>query len=123
MPSASAAFTLFPAPSRNSLLGFGDLLIDPAQGAAGTVVAVPRKGAQPPRDGPAGSRRDTGILQHPQGIELADRLDDPRQHQLGKHLVPAGGAGEPQQQAGMAFMPEYCLAFAPLTPQGAAVPG
>jgi hypothetical protein len=31
-----------------------------------------------------------------QRVQLADRLDDPRQHQLAEHLVSARGAPEPQ---------------------------
>ena len=36
-------------------------------------------------------RRDTGFLQHPQRVELAGRLDDPRQHQLLEGLIAAAG--------------------------------
>ena len=57
---------------------------------------VLRERAQPPRHGPVRDRRDAGFLQHPRAVELADRLDDPGQHQLEEHLVPARRLVEPQ---------------------------
>ena len=41
-------------------------------------------------------RRNARFLQHPQAVQLAGRLDDPGQHQLGEHLVATGGVLEPQ---------------------------
>jgi hypothetical protein len=38
-----------------------------------------------------------GLVKNPQAVELADRLDDPSQHQLPEHLVPAGRLLEPQR--------------------------
>ena len=37
-----------------------------------------------------------GFLQRPQRVQLAGRLDDPREHQVAEDLVPAGGPPEPQ---------------------------
>lgn len=37
-----------------------------------------------------GGRHEPGFLQHTQTVELGRRLDDPRQHQLPKHLITAG---------------------------------
>ena len=34
---------------------------------------------------------DPGLVEHPQRVDLAGRLDDPRQHQITKHLVALGG--------------------------------
>src|SRR5271167_133485 len=34
--------------------------------------------------------RHTGLVQHAQRLGLAGRLEDPRQHQRAKHIVPAG---------------------------------
>ena len=45
---------------------------------------------------------DADLGQHPQAVELAGRLDDPRQHQLPEHLVPAGGPVEPERVVGAA---------------------
>jgi len=42
-----------------------------------------------------------GLLQHPQRVQLADRLDDPRQHQLSEHLITAAGLVKAQDPAGM----------------------
>jgi hypothetical protein len=47
-------------------------------------------------------RRDTGLVQHPQRVQLAGRLDDPRQHQLPEHLITAGRLAEPQRVVGAA---------------------
>ena len=62
---------------------------------------VLRERAQPPRDGPVRTRRHAGFLQHPRAVQLADRLDDPRQHQLAEHLVPARGPVEAQHPVGV----------------------
>jgi hypothetical protein len=45
--------------------------------------------------------RDTDFLQHLQAIQLADRLDNPGQHQLGAHLVAVRGIGEPEHPIGV----------------------
>jgi len=37
------------------------------------------------------------LLQHPQRVLLAGRLDDPRQHQLPEHLIAPGGPAEADQ--------------------------
>jgi hypothetical protein len=37
-----------------------------------------------------------GLLKDPQAVELAGRLDDPGQHQLPEHLVPARRVFQPQ---------------------------
>lgn len=49
---------------------------------------------EPVRNGPVGDRRGACLLQNPQAVQLADRLDDPGQHQLAVHLVPARGPGQ-----------------------------
>jgi len=51
---------------------------------------------QPPVERRIRRRRQAGLLQHPQGVELAGGLDDPGQHQLAEHLVPARRAAEAQ---------------------------
>ena len=43
---------------------------------------------------PIRRRGDAGLVQHTQRVELAGRLDDPRQHQLLEHLVPTRRVGE-----------------------------
>jgi len=50
---------------------------------------------QPALDSPAGGRRDAGLLENPQAVKLADRLDDPGQNQVAEHAVPAGRGVEP----------------------------
>ncbi len=55
-----------------------------------------RIGRQAPRDRPVGDRREARLLQDPQAVQLADRLDDPRQHQVPENLVPARRVLEPQ---------------------------
>jgi hypothetical protein len=44
---------------------------------------------QPALDGPVGHRSDPGLLQDPDAVQLADGLDDPGQHQMAEHLIPA----------------------------------
>jgi hypothetical protein len=51
--------------------------------------------AQPPVHSGIRRRRGASFLQDAQSIELADRLDDPRRHQLEEHLIPAGRSIEP----------------------------
>jgi hypothetical protein len=46
-------------------------------------------------------RRNTGLDQHAQTVQLAGRLDDAGQHQLAGHLVPAHGLLEPGHPVGM----------------------
>jgi hypothetical protein len=41
------------------------------------------------------------LLQHPQAASLADRLDDPRQHQLSEHLIAAAGLVKAQHPVSM----------------------
>jgi hypothetical protein len=55
-----------------------------------------RIGRQAPLDGPVGDRRDPCLFQDPQAVQLADRLDDPGQHQVPEDLVRARGVLEPQ---------------------------
>ena len=62
---------------------------------------VLREHAQPPRDGPVRDRRHPGFPQHPQAVQLADRLDDPRRHQLAEHLIAARGRSKPEHPIGM----------------------
>ena len=62
---------------------------------------VLREHAQPPRHGPVRDRRHARFLQHPRAVQLADRLDDPGQHQLAEHLVPARGPVEAQHPPGV----------------------
>ena len=52
-----------------------------------------RIGGQAPLERRIRRRREPGLLQHPQAVELAGRLDDPRQHQLTEHLIPARWPG------------------------------
>jgi|SRR6516225_1020098 len=44
-----------------------------------------------PLHGPVRRRRDSGLLQRPQRIQLADWLVDPGQHQVPEHLIAASG--------------------------------
>jgi hypothetical protein len=46
-------------------------------------------------------RRNTGLAQYAQIVQLAGRLDDAGQHQLAGHLVPAHGLLEPDHPVGM----------------------
>lgn len=41
-------------------------------------------------------RIEPGLVQDPQRVEFAGRLDDPGQHQLPEHLVNTGGGMEPE---------------------------
>jgi uncharacterized membrane protein len=51
---------------------------------------------QTPLDRPVTDPGQPRFLKNPQAVELADRLDDPRQHQLPEHRVPARRLLEPQ---------------------------
>jgi len=51
-------------------------------------------------DGPVGHRSDPGLLQDPDAVQLADGLDDPGQHQVTEHLIPAGRGLEPEHPVG-----------------------
>ena len=51
---------------------------------------------QAPLDRRVRRRRDPGLLNDPQAVQLARRLNDPGQHQMAEHLVPARGVLEPQ---------------------------
>ena len=65
-----------------------------------------RRDLAPPRllgiDGKAALERrirragQPGLIQHPQAVGLADRLDDPRQHQAAEHPIRAAGLAEAQ---------------------------
>jgi hypothetical protein len=44
----------------------------------------------------------TCLIEHPQRIDLAGRLNDPRTHQLTKQLISTGRFIEPQHTVGMA---------------------
>jgi len=73
--------------------------------AGGRELAPPRIlriGRQAPLERGIRRRRYPGLLQHPQRVQLADRLDDPREHQLAEHLVPACGPSEAQHVIGAA---------------------
>src|SRR5215472_17549833 len=87
-----------------------DVVEDQARPAQPGVRGA-RRGQLPPErvlgiDGKAalerGIRRagQAGFLQHPQAVGLADRLDDPRQHQLLEDLVAAAGRTEAQHVEG-----------------------
>jgi hypothetical protein len=52
-------------------------------------------------DGRIRRRRDTRLLQHPQAVELAGRLDDTGQHELPEHFVPACSLPEPKHLVGV----------------------
>jgi hypothetical protein len=60
--------------------------------------------------------RDAGLFQHPRAVKLADRLDDPRQHQLGEHLIRARSALDAQHPVGAPAHP----AGRPSAPRGSA---
>lgn len=47
-------------------------------------------------EGRVRDRLDADLVQHPQRVLLAGRLDDPRQHQLPEHLIPTSGLVEPE---------------------------
>jgi hypothetical protein len=70
--------------------------VQPCVRGAGSGDLLPpgafREHPQPPRHSSAGSPRHASLLQHPQEVQLADRLDDPREHQLAEHLVPLPAA-------------------------------
>ena len=74
------------------------------RGAGGGQLLSPgllRIDGQAPQQGPVRRRAGTGLLQHTQAAGLAGRLDDPGQHQLPEHLVPASGFFEPQRAVGV----------------------
>jgi hypothetical protein len=50
-----------------------------------------------PRQRPVDEGLDTDLGQHPQRVQLAGRLDDPRQHQPPEHLIAFGHVGEPER--------------------------
>jgi len=52
---------------------------------------------QPPVDRGIRSRSHPGLLQHPGAVSLADRLDNPRQHQLLEDLIAAAGLVKAQR--------------------------
>jgi hypothetical protein len=73
--------------------------------ARGCKVLPPRRlgvNRQPPLERRVRGRRDPSLGQHPQRVDLAGRLDDPREHQLPKHLVPAGRLLEAEPVVGAA---------------------
>jgi hypothetical protein len=49
-----------------------------------------------------GGRVDADLGQHPQTVQLAGRLEDPRQHQMAEHHVTTIGIAEPQGVVGPA---------------------
>jgi hypothetical protein len=55
---------------------------------------------QAPLQGAVGRRRHPGLLQHPQRVQLAGRFNDPGQHQVPEHIVPAGRVIEAQHLVG-----------------------
>jgi hypothetical protein len=58
-------------------------------------------GCQAPLHGPVGRGRDSGLFQHPQRIQLADRLDDPGQHQVPEDFIAAGSPVQAQDLPGV----------------------
>jgi hypothetical protein len=56
---------------------------------------------QAPLHGPVRRRRDPGLLQHPQRIQPANRLDDPGHHQVPEHLIAAGRLVKTEDLPGM----------------------
>jgi hypothetical protein len=73
-------------------------------GGAGSGDLLPpgvlRIGRQPPLQRGIRRRRHPGLFQHPQRVQLADRLDDPRQHQVPEDLITAGGPVKAQALTG-----------------------
>jgi len=57
---------------------------------------VPGIDPQPPIHRGIGGRGGAGLFQHAGAVQLAGRLDDPRQHQVAEHLVPARRLLQPQ---------------------------
>ena len=55
-----------------------------------------RIAGQPPVDRRIARRGDADLVQHPDRVQLAGRLDQPGQHQRLEHLVPTAGGIEPQ---------------------------
>jgi hypothetical protein len=55
---------------------------------------------QPPHDRAIAGRDDPELVQHPDGVQLADRLDHPSQHQSLEHLVVAACRVEPEPGVG-----------------------
>ena len=51
---------------------------------------------QPPADRGIRRRDDAGLLQHAGAVQLVGRLNDPRQHQVMEHLIPARRLIQPQ---------------------------
>jgi hypothetical protein len=73
--------------------------------AAQALASLPRNpvggvATQAPVEGAIRRRVDTDLGQHPQAVELAGRLDDPRQHQLPERLIPADSPVEPERVVG-----------------------
>jgi hypothetical protein len=52
---------------------------------------------QAPLDSAVGHRGDSRLGQHPRRVELAGRLDDPRQHQIPQHRITVENTIEPQR--------------------------
>jgi hypothetical protein len=75
------------------------------RGARAGDPVPPRFGGvpgQPAVDRRIRRRRNTDLLQHPDRLQLAGRLDDPGQHQSLEHLIPFASQVEPQHLVGRA---------------------
>lgn len=66
--------------------GAGQRLVPPRLGIAG----------QAPLEGGIRGWFDPDFAQHPFGVDLAGGFDDPRQHQITKHVVALGGDSNPR---------------------------
>ena len=56
-----------------------------------------------------GRRIDSGLLEHPQRVDLARRLDDAGSDQIAKHLIATGGGVETQNAVGLTQrLPQVC---------------
>jgi hypothetical protein len=62
--------------------------------------SIPRIAGQPPQHGPVRRGGDARLLQDPQAVQFAGRLDDPGQHQVAEHLITAGGQAKAQHLIG-----------------------
>ena len=57
---------------------------------------------QTPLEGGIRRRGDADLVDDPQAVQFAGRLNDPREHQRSEHLVVTGGRREPQHLVGVA---------------------
>jgi hypothetical protein len=99
-----------PVPSVGLEIQGADVIEHQAGPAQPRVRGARRRQAPPPRflrvGGQAALKRgirrraDPGLVQHPQAVQFAGRLDDPREHQQAEHLVPARRPVQPQHPVG-----------------------